>query len=539
MTHQYIRVPPDSTGKKVFHKVEVLINYNNGTIDFNVGDNVRGVTSGLFGSILKVHGTTSTGSIHVLLNIDSPEQVIDGENLQIDSVTYATVNGVITETYYIPQVQVQGANDTRNSAYVDQYGSLFIRGKDGHFGFDALGNLNSEGNIVLGSHDFKYGLDTDHHTVTISGGGTITNNIDIPAAVFSTGLTSGDRAQYSTDKWFIHDAGHSAQIAIAGWIGDTGKENVVRKWGYFSSSEGVWFELNGTTLYTVIKNSNGTEIRTPQSQWNGDRVNGESGHKNLSQYELDITKTNVYIIEWQNGVGYVFFKVMTCRGIVTVHTFPMVNFFSGSVTGKRLLHLPFRAEQYNTGIAASTSELYLLGYILLQSTSQFNVRRKGKSIEVDNLSVTDTSYHALATIRMNKKQVGDDGSIISGVNNRSIAVPQDIQVYVSGGPISIAAVINPTLNGSETWSVSASNLEFDITADYTDLGRVVQYNIVNGGEVWRFDHLPEGGGIRENSAMLHRKANINDNPMLVGFAAKKLSSNAKVSVAISWYEIGS
>lgn len=537
MTHQYIRVPPDSTGKKVFHKVEVLLNYNNGTIDFSVGETVRGVTSGLFGTILKIDGTTSTGALHVLLDIESPEQVVNGENLQIDSVTYATVNGVITESYHIPQIQIQGANDTRNSTYVDQYGSLLVRGKDGHFSFDALGNTNSEGNIVLGSHDFKYSIDSEHHTVTLSGAGTVTHNIDIPAAVFSTGLTSGDRAQYSTDRYFIHDPGHSAQIAIAGWIGDTGKENVVRKWGYFDDDEGVWFELNGTTLYTVVKNSNGTEVRTPQSQWNGDRLDGSGGYKNLSEYDLDITKTNIYIIEWQNAVGYVFFKVLTSQGIVVVHTFPMVNYFSGTVTGKQLLHLPFRAEQYNTGIAASTSELYLVGYVLLQSTSEFNVNRDGKSIEFDNISVTDTSYHALATIRMNKKQVVH-GSVVSGIDNRSIAVPQDIQVFVSGGPVSIAAVINPTLNGSETWSVSASNLEFDVTADYTNLGKVVQYNIVNGGEVWRFDHLPEGGGIRENSPMLHRKADINAEPMLVGFAAKKLSTNAKVSVTISWYELG-
>ena len=541
MAHQSIRIPPDSTGKKIWHRLEVLINYDNGTIDFEIGDKITCVTSGLNGSVLHIDGTTASGTIHVLLDAESVEQVIDGENIQVESVTHATVNGTIVDgdKYYIPQVQIQGSNNTANSSYVDQYGSLYMRGKDGHFSFDAFGNMNSQGSITLGHHAFKYGLDLTHSTITTSGGGTVTHNSDIPACVFSTGLSSGDRAQYSTDKYFHFDPGHSAQLAVAGWLGDSGKTGLVRKWGYYDDHEGCWFELNGTTLYIVVKNSQtGYEYKIPQSSWNGDRLNGEGGQKNLSNFDLDVTKTNVYIIEFQNASGYIFFKVVTDSGIVTCHTFPLINNFSNTATGKHLLNLPFRAEQYNSSGVVSTSEAYLTGYVMLQSTGDFSVKRRGKSIEVDAIAVTDTSYKALATIRMNKKWIDHSGSV-GNTENRSMVVPQDIQVYASGGDISIAAVINPTLDGTETWGVSASNLEFDLTGDYTSLGNVVQYNMVKAGEIWRYDHLPEGGGIRENSPALMRKADINVAPMLVGFAVKKLgASDANVSVTISWYEIG-
>jgi hypothetical protein len=540
MAHQFVQIPPDSTGKKIFHRVECLITYDNGTVAFIVGDTIVCSTSGLTGSVLHIDGNTASGTIHVLLDSESAEQVVDGENIQVDSVTYATVNGTIPvgSKYYIPQMQIQGANNTRNSTYVDQYGALYTRGKDGHFSFDAFGNQNSEGNIVLGHHAFKYGLDLRHATVTTSGGGTLTHNELIPSCVFSTGLTSGDRAQYSTDKYFHYDPGHSVQLAVAGWLGDAGKTNLVRKWGYFDDEEGCYFELNGTTLYIVVKNSQtGLEYKIPQSSWNGDRVDGSGGVSNLSNFDLDLTKGNVYVIEWQNASGYVFFKIMTDSGIETVHTFPLINYFSSTVTGKHLMNLPFRAEQYNSAGVVSTSEAYLTGYVILQSTNDYNVKRRGKSIEVDAIAVTSTDYHALATIRMNKKFVRDDGT--STVENRSLAVPQDIQIYASGGDISLAAVINPTLDGTETWGASASNLEFDLDGDYTSLGNVVQYNIIKAGEVWRYDHLTgEGGGITQNSPTLHRKADINTQPMLVGFAAKKLNTNSSVSLTISWYEIG-
>ena len=540
MAHQYIQVPPDSTGKKVFHRVEVLVPYDNGTVDFTIGDTVTGVTSGLFGTILHIDGTTASGTIHLLLDPESETQVTDGENLQVDSVTHATANGVVTDRYHIPQVQLQGANNTRHSSYVDQYGAIYTRGKDGHFSFDALGNTNSEPNMILGHHAFKFGLDLTHATVTTSGGGTITHNQDIPACVFSTGLSSGDRAQYSTDKYFHYDPGHSMQCGVAGWLGDTGKTGLVRKWGYYDDEEGAWFELNGTTLYIVVKNSQtGYEYKVAQSAWNGDRLNGNGGQKNLSVYDLDVTKTQVYIIEWQNGSGYVFFKIMTDAGIVTAHTFPLINYFSNTVSGKHLMQLPFRAEQYNSAGVVSTSEAYLTGYVILQSTGDFNVKRRGRSVELDSVIFSSSSYKALATIKMNRNWINDQGSIYS-TENRSLAIPQDIQIYASGGPISVAAVINPTLDGTETWGVSASNLVIDLTGDYSSLGKVVQYNIVKDGEVWRFDHLTgEGGGITQNSPTLHRKADINATPMLVGLAIKKLGSNdVAVSATISWYEIG-
>lgn len=537
MAHQFIQIPPDSTGKKISHKVEVLINFDNGTTAFTIGDTIVCVTSGLTGEVLHIDGTVSTGTIHVLLDYESGTSVVDDENIQVDSVTYATVNGTSLETYYSPQFQIQGANNTANSSFVDQYGSLYTRGKDGHFSFDAFGNQNAEGNIILGQHSFRFGLDLNHATVTTSGNGTAVHNSSIPSMVMTTTTTSGDRSQYSTDKYFQYDMGHSMQLALAIYLGDTGKTGLVRKWGYYDDEEGCWFELNGTTLYIVVKNSQtGYEYKVPQSQWNGDRIDGSGGRKNLSNYDIDLTKTQMFLIEWQNAAGYVFFKAVTDQGIVTVHTLPMLNYFTGTITGKHLMSLPVRCEQYNTSTVVSASEMYVLGYIILQSTSDYNVKRRGRSIEVDNLPVNNSTYTALATIRMNKKWVRDNGTIGS-TENRSMAVPQDIQIYASGGPVSIAACINPTLDGTETWGVSASNLEFDVVADYTSLGKVVQYNIIKEGEVWRYDHLSEGGGIRENSPSLHRKADINAEPTYVGFAAKKLGPNASVSVTISWYEV--
>ena len=543
MAHQSIRIPPDSTGKKIFHKLEVLINYDNGTVDFSLGDTVVGFTSGLTGSIMHIDGNTAAGTIHVTLDIESPEQVIDGENLQVGGVTYATADGTIADgdKYFLPQVQIQGGNNTSQSASVDQYGQLYIRGAAGAFSFDSFGFLNAQGSSLLTEIQFQYGLDIDHYSQVVSGSGSVSRNPVLPACVLSCGTSSGDIARFIQDRYNHMDQAHPVEYATAIYFGDAGKENVVRRWGYYDDTQGAWFELDGTTLNIVVKIAHlgGYEYRIPQAAWNGDRCDGSGGAKNLSKYNIDITKTNIYSIQFQNAVGYIFFRLITDTGIVLCHVFPQINYFTGTSTGSRVMKLPMRWEQYNSGLASGISQMYVLGAVFFQYTDDYRVKRRGRSIEVDALPVTDTSYHALATIKMNKKYVGGDGSTVLDTENRSLVVPQDIQIWASGGPVSIASVINPTLNGSETFSVSASNLEFDVTGDYTSLGKVVQYNIVQDGEVWRYDHLPEGGGIRAESPMLTRRHKINSQPMLVGFAAKKLSSkDVNVSVTISWYEVG-
>jgi hypothetical protein len=98
-------------------------------------------------------------------------------------------------------------------------------------------------------------------------------------------------------------------------IGDTGKANVVRRWGYFDEENGLFWELDGTTLYAVQRSSTTGSVvdtRVAQANWNRDSLDG------TIRYDLDVTKTNLYWMDFQwLGVGIVRFGVYENDGTKT------------------------------------------------------------------------------------------------------------------------------------------------------------------------------------------------------------------------------
>ncbi|MGD2072038.1 MAG: hypothetical protein PVG65_00910, partial [Candidatus Thorarchaeota archaeon] len=98
MAHQYVQLPPDSTGKKLFHRAEIILTYKNGVTAFSIGDTVVCGTSGVTGDVVYVSGTVSAGDVHILLTIDSGTVIVDGEDLNVGGSKYAEANG--TGSFY-------------------------------------------------------------------------------------------------------------------------------------------------------------------------------------------------------------------------------------------------------------------------------------------------------------------------------------------------------------------------------------------------------------------------------------------------------
>tara|TARA_R110000868_G_scaffold325939_2_gene586814 strand:+ start:2502 stop:4103 length:1602 start_codon:yes stop_codon:yes gene_type:complete len=99
--------------------------------------------------------------------------------------------------------------------------------------------------------------------------------------------------------------------------------------GYFTASNGVYFEAAGETLYLVIRSSTtGTvvEERIAQSSWNGDRLTGAGGATNPSGIDLDPTLTQIFWadIEWL-GVGNVRAGFIINGVFIVCHTFQHAN----------------------------------------------------------------------------------------------------------------------------------------------------------------------------------------------------------------------
>ena len=81
MSVNNVRVPPDSTGKRIHIKHNMEVDYVSGTIPFQIGDIVTGATSGVIGTVVKVEGTTATGEVYLVHNHDTPDVWSSGERI--------------------------------------------------------------------------------------------------------------------------------------------------------------------------------------------------------------------------------------------------------------------------------------------------------------------------------------------------------------------------------------------------------------------------------------------------------------------------
>ena len=153
----YVQVPPDSTGKKISHVVLVDLDYDNGTIPFEVGDVVTGATSGANGSIVKIVGSTSSGAIYLSMDYESGIAFTIGENLQVLSVTYALAASVGLPLY-TPTVSIVDHENPLKGANVTGQGALVISPAEGEFGFDAFGQLKVSQERFVGLYNYEYGI---------------------------------------------------------------------------------------------------------------------------------------------------------------------------------------------------------------------------------------------------------------------------------------------------------------------------------------------------------------------------------------------
>jgi hypothetical protein len=530
MAHNgYVQVPPDSTGKKIGHLILVELVYQSGTIAFAFGDVITGATSGAVGTVIKIVGTTATGTIFISLDYDSDIAFINAENLQVNAITNAIANGTGTQVY-TPRVSLVDHDNPFNGANVSDNGELIISPAESPFSFDSFGSLRTKGENAIGVYSFRYGVDNNiMHSHTASVGGSFNSASNYDGVILSNGTPSGSRSSVMSHLYHPYTPGVGQSIISSVTVGDTGKAGVIRRWGYFDDNDGIFFELSASVFNTVIRNSStGTivEDRTPQTSWNTDRADGSGTELNASNVNLDVSHGNVYFMDFQwLGVGRVRFGLLHSGRRVIVHaenhneelTLPWMS----------RPNLPFNIEQINYGTAGSTSELRIESAAVLQGTNRTfpYIDRKLGTVNELTVNVDWTgSMRPLFSTRVAQTHKGKE--------NRSIVIPQKLSIYSENAPIMFQVIKWPTLTG-DTWTVpdqSYSVTETDATATTASNGTVVAANIVPAGQL--FEHIFDNS-TWDNAFKIHRKHEIDDNNCAWTVVAKLLNTNAAPSSSVT------
>ncbi|NQZ53194.1 MAG: hypothetical protein HRT93_02960 [Piscirickettsiaceae bacterium] len=386
-THS-ITVPPDSTGKKVRHErltdVEVTTELNRP----QTGSPIIGKTSGATG-VFKAD--IRAGSIIYYIHL-TVGQFETGEILWDGATDFATVVETSGEIY-TATMHVTDPDQPQFIQKVDKAGAAYATFPEGTPQFDAFGRMQVSQMVSVGEY-YHIGEDQPgKYWTEEDGSGTVTFEANTSMIVYQTGTEQGARAARTTNQYHPYKIGTSQLAYFSLAVGDTGKVNVQRAWGYYDNLNGVFFRLNGTELEVVLRSDvTGSVVETviKQADWNVNTMNNNVS----SDFLLDVSKANLFWIDlsWL-GVGGVRMGVVTPdRRRVTLHEFQNAN--AHATTYMRTANLPLRWMQENTGAAASTSEMRIsCGVVFTESA---DVQYPGVLLHtspVDPIKFTDSELY--------------------------------------------------------------------------------------------------------------------------------------------------
>lgn len=421
-THGFIRVPPDSTGKRVPHSVLVEVEYTAASRPFVVGEEINISAIGLICEVFEIEAhSPTTGELHVRVVEPVPNSITVSSGLSItdsDGVTVATTYS--GNPFYIPQAVIAGGSHLTNHLEIDAAGAASVRFTEGSPKFDAFGKMQVSQQHKLADYVFTYNTkDTDFTSVTYTGG-SYSHQANMSACLLTCDTQATALVQRTTDTYHFYQPGISQLIEFTAACGDV-KEGVTRRSGLYDDENGLYFEIAGNVLNVVIRSkSSGVvlENRISSTAWNGDRLDGTESVYNPSGLNLDPTKDNIFWIDFQwLGAGTVRFGIIHNGVRIVCHSVHHSNVVGYSYMTTP--HLPFRFEQFNTQATASTSEFRVFCASVF-TEGEFSPLR---ALQTTNNTVNVPSTTAVPLIGLRAAQT------YGNANNRGMTYMHSFSIY--------------------------------------------------------------------------------------------------------------
>lgn len=360
----FVRVPPDSTGKKVATSARTLIEFDNQTITIVIGDTVTGANSNATGTAVGIETegfAVNTGALYIDDNVGTWE---DNENIEVSASPVAIVNllnlpGQLQQDINTQHVVLSDPNNPSHLQKIDEFGATLNTFTEGSPQFEPFGSMMISSAHSIIDLNSVYGLQTNRWFDNTVGSATITHSVDDSAVLLTntTGVT--DIATRTSNDRATYRPGHANLLEMSIVIGDVGKTGVRRRWGLFDDNNGLYWELNDTTLNIVIRSSaTGSVVNTVVAQvdFSDNKLDG-SDSQSLA---VDVSKTNIFWIDYQwLGSGSIRFGIYRPSGErIIAHRVQNSNIGVRAymATGT----LPVRLEQDNTGTPGSSSEMKMI-----------------------------------------------------------------------------------------------------------------------------------------------------------------------------------
>jgi hypothetical protein len=332
--------------------------------------------------------------------------------------------------------------------------------------FDAFGRMRTSSPLTLFDSSHRY-ADNNLWSVDsgVSGSGSFNQNQGL--IEMNVTAASGSYLTRETTKTFAYQPGKSL-LVMNTFVMSPAKTGLRQRVGYFGADNGMYLELDGSTLSFVerslVSGIPVTETRVPQSSWNGDKLNG-SGASGLT---LDITKAQILWtdIEWL-GLGSVRMGFIINGKFILCHTFNHANVID--TTYITTACLPLRYEIQNTAATSGASKLKQICSSVI-SEGGYELRGLQQAVSTDItapyelITTTNTDYPVI-TIRLKSTRL-DAIVILTALSIMPATAGNFKWKVVASGT---------TSGGSGTWFSAGTDSAVEYKQDATSIsgGRIL------------------------------------------------------------------
>ena len=284
----------------------------------------------------------------------------------------------------------------------DQYGNLVGPANPSGVAVDAFGRARMSTPLTLFDSSHRY-HDNGLWSTSNTAGATYAHSVNSGMVALNLPTTANAEIIRETNKVFSYQPGKSLQTMNT-FVMNAAKPNLRQRVGYFGAQNGIYLELDGTTLNFVQRSFVGgvlSETRVSQANWNVDTLLGDVD-SSPSQIALDISKAQILFIdiEWL-GLGTVRCGFVIDGKLIHCHSFHHANRIAS--TYMTTASLPLRYEIKNTGTTGSASTLQQVCSTVI-SEGGYELRGLqqaiGTPITAAKTLATGGTYYPVASIRL-------------------------------------------------------------------------------------------------------------------------------------------
>jgi len=392
---------------------------------------------------------------------------------------------------------------------------------------DAFGRLRTSTPLTLFDSSHRY-RDNNLWSSLVVGTGSTVGFVTTQGLInIGIGTTAGCSVIRETTKVFSYQPGKSLQV-LNTFIMNPAKANLRQRVGYFGADNGMYLELDGSTLYFVERSlSTGTTTRVAQNNWNIDTMLG-AGHLNPSGVTLDISKAQILWmdIEWL-GLGTVRLGFVVDGKFIHCHSFHHANLIESTYI--TTASLPVRYEIANTGITTSSSTLkQVCSSVISEGGYELRGIQQAVGIPINS-----------------PRTLGTAGTFYPVISLRLKASPNRLDAIV----ILTALSIMPISTGNFNWQVIASETTTGGAWVSAGTDSAVEYNITGtsaaGGRILAsgfFNASNQGASqvdiLKEALFKFQLERNgLTSTPYELTLVVASDSSNDTVVASLDWEEI--